>query len=513
MASLFSSYVTSGLRASAFFPSELGTREGRVARVRAAARPVAPSLLQMVRDQNAWFPSDARSASIDALGAGAAAVVTGQQVGLFLGPLYAFYKAATAVVLARALEAESGVRCVPIFWLQTEDHDFAEIARCRVASLELKLPADEARICVAERRLPSEIPALVGELRGALGELLHADETAALLAAWYRPGEPLARAFAGVLASLYPELVLIDPRDPTAAELARPVLRRAIVEADAIDAALAAQGRALRAAGFDEQVRPRPGCSLAFFHPDGEHGPRFRLERDGDAWRAGDHVLDERALLDELERAPLSFSTSALLRPLVEDTLLPTAAYVGGPAEVAYFAQLAPLWARFELAPPLVAPRARFRLIPPIVRRLLDGLALAPADLELPLDELEARVAPRDGTLAPEPSWLAELDARLDAFAAVAEPRLQRDAARAKEAARRGLARLIRRHRHTLLARDATRVSRLSRLREWLAPDGKPQERVHSLAWFAAYAGPRALVERVCAAIDPFHPTVVDLSL
>jgi bacillithiol biosynthesis cysteine-adding enzyme BshC len=479
-ASVYSAYLDGGMRAGAFLPSSFGDREERVRRTREAA----------TRPRPAFIPD------------GAAAVVTGQQCGLFLGPLYTLHKAASAIATARLLEAESGVQCVPIFWLQTEDHDFAEIASCRVGACELGLPLDDARVSIASRVLPAEVAPLVDSLASELEELPHAPEVCGLIAEHYRPGVPIARAFAGVLTALFEELTVIDPRDPEVARAAAPIVRRAITERAAIDALLERRVAELRAAGYTEQVKLRPGSPLAFFHADGAAGARARL--DGDA-------LDEAALLERLERDPLSFSTSALLRPIVEDSLLPTAAYVGGPAEVEYFAQLAPLYAHFGVPAPLVVPRARFRLIVPPVRRLLDALALQPADVEQPREKLLARLvrAPAD---APSQAWLAELNARLDALAA-AEPQLARPIARTRGSVRRNLERLERRHARGMFEREATLIDRVTRLQDWLFPDGKPQERVHSFAPFAAHAGPRALARALIAAADPLHPQIKDLAL
>src|SRR5439155_1167303 len=216
-----------------------------------------------------------------------AAVVTGQQVGLFLGPLYTIYKAATAVVVARVLAAETGSPVVPVFWLQTEDHDLVEIASCSVPGVgaceTIAAPiAAENRISIAHHRLPAEIAGCLDQLEDALGDGSLAQAHLERLRRHYRPGVPWSAAFAGVLA----------------------------------------------------------------------------------------------ALLAALRDEPRRFSTSALLRPIVQDTLLPTVAYVGGPSEVAYFAQLGPLYRAFDRTPPLVVPRARFRITDGRTRRLLDRLGL-----------------------------------------------------------------------------------------------------------------------------------------
>jgi uncharacterized protein YllA (UPF0747 family) len=188
----YSSYVGGGLLAHDLYPVGFGARADRVARTRAAAaRAVTPQLIDRLRAQNAGLPpSPARERNLEALAGHGAAVITGQQIGLFLGPLYTIYKAATAVAVARLLEAESGVRCVPIFWLQTEDHDFAEIASCRLphddgalACVTL-LAGDEvpARASVAQRVLGPDVAGALATVDETLAQLPHAADVHALLA-------------------------------------------------------------------------------------------------------------------------------------------------------------------------------------------------------------------------------------------------------------------------------------------------------------------------------------------
>jgi bacillithiol synthase len=477
--SLLSSYLASGMRKSAFYPADFGDSSARVARVRAAVRPLDSRLVDAL-----WSP---HQANLTALREGAAAVVTGQQIGLYLGPLYTFYKAATAVVAARRLGEEAGVRCVPIFWLQTEDHDFAEIAGCRVGDTTLSLPLDDRRCSVSQRTLGDQVRQLETSLCEAIAGEPHADEVLSRIGAAYQPGATLSRAFSTLLSGFFPELVFCDPRHPTIAALALPTLRRAIDEAPEIERLLAAQGEVLRAAGFDEQVAPRAGQTLVFHHR-GADGPRERIP-----------------IGRGVEAAPLELSSSALLRPLMQDALLPTAAYVGGPAEVAYFAQLPPLYRHFGITPPMVIPRARFRLVPPAASRLLSQLGVTAAATET---DLAARLAPGDPS-APSRAWLSELEARLDGYA----PHAPKDTERARASLRHAIDRLARRHQHHAKRRADTVAGRVARLQKWLFPDGQPQERVHGVAWYAAHTGPAALAARVRDAIDLFDPSVKDLTL
>jgi bacillithiol synthase len=464
-ASLFSSYLATGL--PAFFPAT--GQEARVARVRAAVRPVAPEMLP------------ALSGPVEKLTSGAAAVVTGQQIGLFLGPLYSVYKAATAVAAAEALERESGRPCVPVYWLQTEDHDFAEIAAISILpSRVLQLPREDARISVGCRRLGPEVSDLVAGLGECLAGQPHAGEVMDLFAGSYREDAPMAEAFRGAMARIFPELVFVDPRRLPAA----PLFERALQRAPEIERALQVRGDELRAAGFDEQVRPRPGYTLVFHHPDGPDGPRYRLAQG--------------------ERGKC-FSSSALLRPILQDWALPTAAYVGGPGEIAYLAQATALYPLFELDAPMILPRARFRLVPPAAQRLLQQLGIAPADAE---DAgLLARLAPA-APPGPERTWLAELEARLDGYAGD-----QRDVKRARRSFHHAIDRLARRHRRAALARDTTLADRVRRLKEWLFPGGAPQERVFGVPWFAAHSGITSLRREILTRSLIFNDSVKDVVL
>ena len=503
---------------STFLPSAFGDRAARQAAVaRAAKRTPSAALLAELEAQQAALPeSPARRRALETLARpGTAAVVTGQQVGLFLGPLYTIYKAATAVALAEALAIETGTPCVPIFWMATEDHDFAEIDHCTIARgveppLRLRVGGDgraDAREPVAETRLGADVTAAVEAVRDALAGRPAGAEVAALLAAHYRPGARFGDAFAGVLASLFADegLLVFHPRTAGAAALAAPVYRHALLHAGEIAARLAARDAALSEAGFDAQVRVRADASLVFALD--ERGARQALRVDPAAARAADVAAN-----------PLRFSASALLRPIVQDSLFPTAAYVGGPAECSYLGQSASLYDLFDLPVPLVAPRARFRLVDARTRARLDKLGIEPATVEQPMEALLAAVgALRPAPIAPPELRAAILDAPLEALASlpgrigIDDRHLGRAFVRTRATLERAVDRLAARYARTLALRDEECAGALQRARALLFPDGEPQERVFAFPSFAADAGPRAFVTGILGAVRPFDPSVQDL--
>ncbi len=540
MSSSFSAdWLRGDPRALTFLPDRFRHRTARAEAVAAAAsRPLAPAIHEVLVARNARLPpSPARERNLELLARpGTVAVVTGQQVGLFLGPLFTVYKAASAILAARALTEETGRPCVPVFWLQTEDHDLPEIDHCLVprgtgTPLRLALGHEDAatsRVPVAHRRLGEGVTAALAALRSELGSQPQAGEHLGLHERAYRPEATLAEAFAEILATVFADegLVFLDPRDPRLAPLAAPIHRRAIEEASAIASALASRGSALSEAGFSEQVHIRPGSPLGFFSPDGIEGARYRLDPGASpgTWNLVGHPenasVTTAELLSWLEREPLRFTTSALLRPILQDTWLPTAGYVGGPGEIAYFAQLAPLYAHVGLPMPLIIPRARFRVLDDRVRGLLDKLGLSPDEVATPRDELLARLAARGagegfdppeavearlmGTLTPELTRLGERMASLDpSFAHAIE--------RTEESVRLALSRLVAKYGRALAQRDQVTAERLDRLRTYLLPDGAPQERVYGLPYYACRFGAHAFTRLVLEACEPFSGGLKDL--
>ena len=496
------------------------------AAARAGRRRTMQGVVAELQRQAASLPiSPARDQAIAALDQpGATSVVTGQQVGVFLGPLYTVHKAASAVARARWLAERTGRPCIPVFWLQTEDHDWAEVARfdgcVRGTWLRGRLAGEsraEARVSLAQRRLPPDVEFHLGSVSRALAPLPHGAEVSALLARHYVAGRPPGTAFAGVLAELFADeaLVLLDPRTPAMASLAAPVLRFALDEADPIGALLEERCAALARHGFHEQVHTRH-ASLAFFHPAGPEGPRFRPERDGDGFRTPLGRISRAELRARLADDPLSFSTSALLRPLVQDTLLPTAAYLGGPAECTYFAQLPPIYARAGLELPMIGPRARFRVVDPWTAATLDRLGLQPEDTDQPVHALAARLHAWPGWMdgALRQRLLGPIDRQLDAVrpeAVTLDPALARAVEKTRAHVARGVDRLIARLQRAALVGSGVGTRALDALGQVttaLRPAGLPQERVHGFWAIAAEVGPRALISALVSAAAPLSPEV-----
>ena len=339
---------------------------------------------EILREQNQKFSAGreldpATIHNLERLARGAVAIVTGQQTGLFSGPAYTFYKAISAIRIAE--EATSrGTDAVPIFWLATEDHDLAEVHHSdwntRAGILHYELPArpEDAGRRVGEILLGDEIESIVLAATQTL-EGPFADETTRALRESYTRGETYGSAFGKLMARLLAGrgIVFIDPLDVRLHRLAAPIYLRALEEADSLGDALLARSNELESGGFHAQVKVTRETTLLFYNLDGRREP---LRRRNGNFAAGGAELSRDQLRSALQDRPDAFTPSALLRPIVQDSLLPTAAYIGGPAEIAYLAQSNLIYKKFIGRMPAILPRASFTIVDPPIARLLEQYQL-----------------------------------------------------------------------------------------------------------------------------------------
>ena len=349
------------------------------------------------RQNREWGASGATLASIARLRAGAVAVVSGQQVGLFGGPLYSILKAAAAVQLAAELSSK-GVDAVPLFWLATEDHDLAEVNQVALPAADGRMeivtaPVEAgANIPVGEVRFGAEIEPLVERAAQLLGP-----ELSAMLKSSYRAGETFGSAFGRLFRQVFAGtgLILLQPLDKDVHAIAKPLLQSAVQRAEELDRELLRRGRELQAAGYHEQVRVTGSSTLLFILQNGE---RSVMQIAGDDFLVRAQRLPRAEVLQRLEEHPEQFSPNVLLRPVVQDYLLPTVVYFGGPSEIAYFAQAAVVYQNLLGRVTPVLPRLSLTVVNGRLQRLLRRYGLQLPDLfrgETHLRELLAsRVLP-----------------------------------------------------------------------------------------------------------------------
>lgn len=441
-------------------------------------------------------------------------VVTGQQLGVYGGPLLTLYKALHAIKLARELSVAGGPPVVPLFWLQGEDHDIEEIASITLpAALAAGDPASDAELL---ERIHFDVPSWVGEerRRSVAGLALpeEADQLSSRLISqlpkleghcWleaavrsaYHSGANVLTAFRELFDAILGEeaVLYLNPQLPAVRQGAISINRLALSRYLEI-------GERLIGASVDAQVHVRARSPLFFFHPQGAGGPRYRLEAhaDGEHFQmiGGSAVVDAKDLRDAVEAGAGAISASALLRPLIQDSLLPSVCYIGGQAEVRYFEQVALIAPLLDAPPPKIVPRARFLLIDAKAARLQKQLGVATSELLQPFAEVQRSMTER--ALGESPAAIfsrmrTELDAALFAPTEIfkkldgeAEQLLRRTQDKVMRAID-GLEERISRSSAASFSRDAGRLRRVHAL---LRPTDQPQERVLAAVWFAAQNGP-----------------------
>jgi bacillithiol biosynthesis cysteine-adding enzyme BshC len=445
--------------------------------------------------QNQTFGAgEATFANIERLREGARAVVTGQQVGLFGGPLLTLLKAATSIRKAQ-VATEAGVPTVPVFWMATEDHDLDEVNQATVLGTGSQ---GKNGIVTLRSTFPQHRQQPVGSLvlgpqiepvLEQLEELLAYAPVTELLRASYTPADTLGSAFGKFLAGVYREhgLIVVDASSRDFHAMGAPTLQYAIEHADELHAALTARTHELEGAGYAAQVLVNDDSSLLFLID--EDGQRLPLKRPADsngnrAWHAGSRTYLNDDLLAILAATPERLSPNALLRPVFQDSIFPTSAYIGGPAEIAYFAQLQPVSQAILGTATPVLPRLSATLIPAAIRSVMDQHELSLHDAMTSADELAQRLAARampiegkrkiaaagnalDTELNEVEHWMTTMDANLGKSASVAASKMRYQMNRLRR-----LAANWQLERETHLRKHADAVTRT------IFPSGHVQERL-----------------------------------
>jgi bacillithiol synthase len=445
---------------------------------------------------------------------GGAVVVTGQQTGLFTGPLYTVYKALTAVRLAAALERALGTVVLPVFWVASEDHDWAEVNHAygvdgadRLRRIALDT-ADPRPLPMHERPLGQGLDNALEDLRDIVGATPFSDTLLRSVRACYGPGRTVASAFRELIAELLSpwDVLTTDAAEPALKEASRNVLAAELTNSDAFEARLRETAERLARAGVSPQVPILPSAPNLFVRTD--HG-RERLFRAGDGWmtRESGARFTSAELMEIADAEPVRISPNVLLRPVVESSVFPVLAYVGGPGEIAYFAQLREYFDAHGVTMPLVYPRSSMLLLEPAARKLLAELG---TDSETLKDDPAVLLRRRSRSLVPEPvrdglaalrSTLVERFDALAADAAAVDPTLRGMVATRRNRALLGVADAENRIVRAIGRGEGEWRARLDAARAHLAPLGQEQERVANILPILARHGPGVL-EQIVAAIE-----------
>jgi bacillithiol biosynthesis cysteine-adding enzyme BshC len=458
----------------------------------------------ILRKQNIALGAGSETLShLDRLEKGAVAVVSGQQVGLFGGPAYSIYKALTAVQIAEELTRD-GIPAVAVFWMATEDHDVDEVRYTtwfdsgKLVRFELATGVETERP-VGRILLGAQIEPLVQEAAGLLANQ-GSDLLAQYLIESYGPEDTYGSAFGRLFARLFAQqgLILMDPLDAGLHKVAAPLYQHALADRDALNEKLMQRGKELEHAGFDATVKVTSKSTLLFSLKDGS---RQVITASREEFHAGDKSWPREELVHLTHREPENFSPNALLRPVVQDYLLPTVASIGGPTEIAYLAQSEVVYQQLLGRMPVVLPRAGFTLIDAKAGKLLRKYELAVEEVWAGSQDLRHKMEKQSvtGSLAKDferdEKQIAEMLAKLGEKIEALDPTLKNTVEKTREGIEFHLDKLRRKAGMALDQKAGLVAAHEQHLESLLNPHKVLQERELCLLPFLARWGAGGLSE------------------
>lgn len=405
---LFVDYIEQGLASKRFFPRHFLDPDSfhqvsRELRFDDSHRKVLVQAL--IRQNERWGISEKTRQNLEALSRpGCYAVVTGQQVGLLTGPCFNMYKAFTTIRLAHHLTGQ-GITSVPIFWMETTDHDLEEVDHVvlldgtaqSLSQIKLSFGPQSDGRPVGNLVLGPDLSEFRNALRAQFpANSGFADLVLNLVDQCYHEGKTLSEAFASMMAQLLGEygLILIDPMDAAISGLSRPVFKWAFQHSSVLQDHMAQRSEEIIQSGFEPQIKLDPQSTFVFL--TGEGARRLLLQNGNEVWAKGS---DQRMTVDQAralaESEPEKFTASVALRPLLQDHLLPTVGYVGGPSETSYWAQLGGFYQAWGRPMPVLVPRASFTVSTEKSQKILAKYGLEFSSVFKGVERLTAEVLER----------------------------------------------------------------------------------------------------------------------
>jgi bacillithiol synthase len=501
-------YAFDFARVAPFFagdPADHASWPAAIAAAQGHARPRRELTdIVIAQQERRGAPREAVAAARRLSDAGTVAIVTGQQAGLFGGPVFTLLKAATAIRLAQRVSREHSVTAVPVFWIDAEDHDWEEVRACAVLDGELELASIEAAApegagdrTIGSLRWPNGITEAINTLLDVLPRTEFTPWLADIVRVTYAPGQGVAESFGRLLDTvLGPHgLVVYDASDAAAKPLVADLFARELEHPGRTALLAARAGADLVSRGYHMQVMPH-ASSAALFELDGGRVP---IRHDGSHFVTGDARVPKAEMVARARTHPEAFSANVLLRPLVQDTLFPTICYVAGPNELAYLAQLRGVYESFGVPMPLMQPRASATLIDAAAVRFLAKYdvpleALQRQD-EHALNELLKTLLPPavERTIREASEQIAaRMEAVVEAVAAI-DPTLEGRARSALGRMQHELDTLHAKVLQTAKRRDETLRRQFMHVRAQAFPGGQPQERAIGGVSFLGRYGPAVI--------------------
>ncbi|GAB7387672.1 bacillithiol biosynthesis cysteine-adding enzyme BshC [Bacillaceae bacterium] len=443
-------------------------------------------------------------------------VIGGQQAGVAVGPLYTVHKILTILQLARRLEEALQAKVIPVFWIAGEDHDYGEVNHLYVQTRDHRLEKLRLAFEAQGRRSLSHLQVPSAAVKQLLDEFfrkqIETEYTSPLrekLFALADGSRTLVEFFAKCLAWLFGHhgLVLVDSASAFLRHLETPVFRRLIEENEAVGACVLAQAEEVRKRGYSLQLELKEDQAHFFLYSQGE---RLLVERKGGAFvpKDGDRSYTREELLTRLEAAPESFSANVVSRPLMQETIFPTLAFVAGPGEIAYWALFKKMFAHMGLQLPVIVPRMSFTLLEGTIEKYLRRFGLNVKDVYAGIDEArDAWLAAQDDLQLPE--LFFHLKQKLETLYEPVFEILSQINEGLKELGEKNLEKvkeqvdyLERRAIQAFEHKHASALRQFERIKLALLPNDKPQERIYNVFSYLnkyGFAWLEALVEHPLA--------------